>query len=110
MQIAAAIAWGALVLVLVILPWLSWLTSRIVITTHRVIVTHGLFSRVRREALFVRVTDVTVRRSPTQMLFGSGDVLLGVGAEQAFRIHAVPRPNLVVAALTELVYSANPRL
>lgn len=110
MQIVAAIAWGVLVLVLVIFPWLSWLASRIVITTHRVIVTHGLFSRVRREALFVRVTDVTVRRSPAQMIFGSGDVLLGVGAEQAFRIHGVPRPNLVVAALTDLVYAANPRI
>lgn len=110
MQIALAIAWGIVVILVVIIPWLTWLASRITITTHRVIVSRGLFGRERREVLFVRVTDVTVRRSAMQMMFGSGDVLLGVGAEQAFRIHAVPRPNLVVAALTELVYATNPRV
>jgi hypothetical protein len=50
-----------------------------------------------------------VRRSAGQMLFGSGDILLGVGAEQPVRIHALPRPNLVLAALTELVHGVNPR-
>ena len=109
-QILLASVWGLLILTLVIYPWLSWLASRIVITTHRVIVTQGLFARVRREVLFIRVTDVSLRRSAIQMAFGSGDLLLGVGAEQPFRVHAIPRPSLVVAAITELVYAGNPRL
>ena len=110
MQIVLASVWGVLTLTLVIYPWLHWLASRIVITTHRVIVTRGLFARERREVLLIRVTDVSLRRSAIQMAFGSGDLLLGVGAEKPFRVHAVPRPNLVVAAMTELVYAANPRL
>jgi hypothetical protein len=43
------------------------------------------------------------------MIFGSGDLLLGVGAEKPVRIHALPRPNLVLAAITELMHGVAPR-
>jgi uncharacterized membrane protein YdbT with pleckstrin-like domain len=109
MQIAVWVAFFALVIAGVILPWLNWLTSTVVITTHRVIISHGLFNRTRREVLLLRVQDVSIRRSAGQMLFGSGDLLLGVGAAEPVRIHALPRPNLVLAAITELLYGTAPR-
>lgn len=109
MQIVAVIVYGVLIVFVVIIPWLVWLVSGVTLTTQRVIITRGLIHRVRREILYVRVTDVTLRRSPIQMAFGSGDLMLGVGTEQPVRVHAVPKPNLVVAALTELVFRANPR-
>lgn len=109
MLIAMWAAYLALVIALVILPWLRWLASTVAITTHRVIISDGLFVRSRREILLIRVQDISVRRTAGQMLFGSGDVLLGVGAEKPVRIHALPRPNLVLAALTELLQGVAPR-
>jgi len=108
-NITAIVVYLVLVFIAVLVPWIAWLASRVVLTSQRVIVSHGLFHRVRREILYVRVTDVTLRRSPMQMALGTGDLLLGVGTEQPVRIHAVPRPNLVVAAVSELVFQANPR-
>ncbi len=110
MQITLWSAYALLTIAFVIVPWLRWLASSITITTHRVILAQGLLVRSRREILLMRVHDVTLRRSAGQMLFGSGDVLLGVGTEQPVRIHAVPRPNLVLAALTDLVHAASPRI
>ncbi len=109
MQIALWSIYGILVIAFVIVPWLRWLASSITITSHRVVLAQGLLVRSRREILLMRVHDVTLRRSAGQMLFGSGDILLGVGAEQPVRIHAVPRPNLVLAALTDLVHASSPR-
>ncbi len=109
MQLALWIAYLALVIALVILPWMNWLASTVVITTHRIIISQGLFNRSRREILLLRVQDVSVRRSAGQMLFGAGDLLLGVGAQEPVRIHALPRPNLVLAAITELLHGVTPR-
>jgi uncharacterized membrane protein YdbT with pleckstrin-like domain len=109
MQLALWIAYLALVIALVILPWMNWLASTVVITTHRIIISQGLFNRSRREILLLRVQDVSVRRSAGQMIFGAGDLLLGVGAQEPVRIHALPRPNLVLAAITELLHGVTPR-
>lgn len=109
MQIALWIVFVILVVGLVIVPWLRWLASIVTITTHRIIIAEGLFVRSRREILLLRVQDVSIRRSPPQMLFGSGDVLIGVGAEKPVRIHGIPRPNLVLAAITELLHGVAPR-
>ena len=109
MQIALWSVYGVLVIAFVLVPWLRWLASTITITTHRIILSSGLVVRSRREILLMRVHDLTLRRSAGQMMFGSGDILLGMGTEQPVRIHAVPRPNLVVAALTDLVHAASPR-
>lgn len=109
MQVALWLAYLALFVAGVILPWLRWLATTVTLTTHRLIIREGLFSRSRREVLLIRVNDVSVRRSPGQMIFGSGDLLLGVGAEKPVRIHALPRPNLVLAAITELMHGVAPR-
>lgn len=109
MQILLWSVFIVLLVLVVILPWLRWLASIVTITTHRIIISEGLFVRSRREILLLRVQDIAVRRSAAQMLFGSGDVLIGVGAEKPVRIHGLPRPNLVLAALTELMHGVAPR-
>lgn len=109
MQLALWATYIVLVIFAVIIPWLNWLSSIVTITTHRIVITHGLFNRTRREILLLRVQDVSVRRSAPQMLFGAGDLLIGVGAEKPVRIHGLPRPNLVLAAVTELMHGVAPR-
>ena len=63
-----------------LLPFLAWLTRRTTITTRRVIMRSGIFVRVRTEVLHNRGTEVTVRRTWGQSIFGSGDVRIDIGA------------------------------
>jgi uncharacterized membrane protein YdbT with pleckstrin-like domain len=97
------IATSTLVLLLWLLPLITWMGSRVIITTRRVIVYNGLFVRTRQEILCARIHDVTVRRTAIQGTFGSGDVLLNTGAEKPIRLRDLPKPNLVLSALTDLV-------
>jgi uncharacterized membrane protein YdbT with pleckstrin-like domain len=94
---------AAVVLLLWLLPLISWMGSRVIITTRRVVVYNGFFVRTRQEILCARIHDVTVRRNAIQGIFGSGDVLLNTGAEKPIRLRDLPKPNLVLAALTDLV-------
>lgn len=104
-----ALAGGALLLVLLLclLPYLAWLTARTTITTRRVIMRRGVFVRVRNEVAHARIREVTVRKTPGQSLFGSGDVRLDVGQETPVVLHDLPKPQLVQGALHELVEASH---
>ena len=99
---------AALVLVVgVLLPFLAWLTRRTTITTRRTIIRSGVFVRVRQELLHSRGYDVTVRRTWAQSAFGSGDVRINTGHERPFVLRDVPKPELVQAALQELMVESH---
>ncbi len=106
----AVLAGGALVILLLwMLPLLSWLGKRYVITTRRVVLSGGFFVRLRQELLHSRGYDVTVRKAGLQSLFGSGDVLINVGQENPVRLKDVPSADLVQSALHDLMEkSLNP--
>jgi uncharacterized membrane protein YdbT with pleckstrin-like domain len=108
----AELAWlnvvvAVLVLVLVLVgglvPLLRWMSERYVVTTRRLVVSHGLGTRTRRELLHSRGYDVTVRRQGAQGLFRSGDVLVFPGDDPALVLADVPHADLVVAVLHDLV-------
>ena len=86
-----------------LLPFIVWLTRRTTITTRRIILRSGVFSRVRRELLHSRGYDVVVRRSWMQSAFGSGDVRINTGHDHPVVLRDVPKPQLVQAALEELM-------
>ncbi len=110
-QQLAVVAAAALVLVLgVLLPFLAWLTRRITITTRRTILRSGVFVRIRQELLHSRGYDVTVRRTWAQSAFGSGDVRINTGHERPFVLRDVPAPELVQAALQELMIESHTRI
>ncbi|MET4158926.1 PH domain-containing protein [Agromyces sp. PvR057] len=96
------------VLVGCLLPLLAWLTRRTTITTRRVILRHGVFSRVRQELLNSRATDVEVWAGWFASMFGSGDVRINTAHDRTFVLRDVPRPELVQAALQELMDPASP--
>ncbi len=103
-QQLAVVGLAVLVLVVgVVLPYLAWLTRRTTITTRRTIMRSGVFVRVRQELLHSRGYDVTVRRTWAQSAFGSGDVRIDTGHERPFVLRDVPEPELVQAALQELM-------
>ncbi len=100
----AVLAGGALVIFLLwLLPLLSWLGKRYIITTRRIVLRSGFFVRLRQELLHSRGYDVTVRKTGLQSLFGSGDVLINTGLEQPVRMRDVPSADLVQGALHDLM-------
>ncbi|MDO9063272.1 MAG: PH domain-containing protein [Microbacterium sp.] len=103
---------GAAIAVLVfagLLPFLVWAGRQYLITTRRVVVRRGLLTRVRQELLHSRGYDVTVRQSPVQRLFRSGDVLVNTGLEAPMVLRDVPSAVLVADVLQDLMeQGANP--
>src|SRR6187431_1521363 len=85
-----------------LLPLLSWLARNYTITTRRIVVRHGVFVRERRELLYSRAFDVTVRQSALQSLFRSGDVLVNLGGEGRLVLQDVPSADLVQETIHDL--------
>jgi membrane protein YdbS with pleckstrin-like domain len=97
------------VILLWLLPLLSWLGKRYIITTRRIIFRHGFFVRVRQELLHSRGYDVTVRKSALQSLFGSGDIEVNTGLDHPVVLRDAPNADLVQGALHDLMEtSLNP--
>lgn len=94
---------GLLFIGLWLFPLIVWLGNRVILTTRRVIIYRGVFVRSRQEVLLSRIHDVTVRQNAVQAVFGAGDLLMNTGAEVPVRLHDLPKANLVLAALNELV-------
>lgn len=102
---------GLAVLLVVVgwfVPLCGWLARNYTVTSRRTVLRSGVFVRTRQEVLHSRVVDVTVRKSALQSLFGSGDVLIGVGSPRPVVLRDVPSPDLVADALHELVERSRP--
>lgn len=93
----------AAVLLLWLLPLVSWLSRRYTITTRRVIFRHGFFVRTRQELAHSRGYDVTVRQTWLQSAWRSGDVRINSGLEHPLVLKDVPNVTLVQRALQELM-------
>ncbi|RNE59101.1 PH domain-containing protein [Cryobacterium tepidiphilum] len=96
---------GALlaVVLLWLLPVVSWLNRRYTITTRRIIFRHGFFVRTRQELLHSRGYDVTVRQNWLQSAFRSGNVLINSGLEHPLVLKDVPNAALVQKVLHDLM-------
>ncbi|GAA3927524.1 PH domain-containing protein [Microbacterium soli] len=100
MLLAAA---GAIVVLLVIIPFLVWLSRSYTITTRRVIARAGLGARRSRELSHTRGYAIAVRRGPIQRMWGAGTITLSSGADAPLRLVNVPSVNLVHAVLADQV-------
>lgn len=102
MNVLAGVGAIVLAVLLGLLPFLSWLTRRTVITSRRVIVRGGLFVRHRSEVQLSRVREVRTRRGMLQRLWGASDIDLMFGAE-VVTLHDVPGAEVVAGALHDLM-------
>jgi uncharacterized membrane protein YdbT with pleckstrin-like domain len=96
---------GALLLVTLgwFLPLCAWLARNYTITTRRIVLRSGVFVRVRQELLHSRGVDVSVRKTPLQRLFGSGDVAVNVATDRRVVLKDIPGADLVQSALNDLM-------
>jgi len=103
-QNAGVLAGAALAIVLLwLIPFLSWLGRNYTITTRRIILRNGLFVRVRQELLHSRGYDVTVRKNGLQSLFRCGSVEINTGLDHPVMLRDVPNADLVQAVLHDLM-------
>lgn len=94
---------GALLLFLVVVPWLRWLSRSYTITTRRVIARSGFFSRVSREYPHTRGYTVHVRRGPLQRLWRAGTITLTNGVDRPLVLTNIPDVALVQEVLADQV-------
>ena len=94
---------AALVLLLVIVPYLRWLSHTYTITTRRVIEQSGLFGRQRTELAHARGYTISEKRGPLQRLWGAGTLVLSNGVEAPLRLRNVPSVRLVHETLADQV-------
>lgn len=94
---------GVALLLLFLLPLVSWLSRRYTVTTRRLIIRRGFFVRVRQELLHTRGYDVSVKRNWLQSVFRSGEVTINSGLDHPVVLRDVPKADQVQRALSELM-------
>ena len=94
---------GALVLLLVLVPYFVWLSHRYTITTRRVIVREGIGSRRSIEMSHARGYTIAVHRGLLQRTVGAGTILLSNGVDPPLRLRNVPNVALVQETLADQV-------
>lgn len=97
------VAASVIVLLLVVLPFLSWLAHVYTITTRRVLERWGVFGVRRRELSHVRGYTVQERRGLIQRMWGAGTLVLSNGVDQPLRMANIPSVGLVHEALVDQV-------
>ncbi|MBH0116154.1 PH domain-containing protein [Salinibacterium sp. NG253] len=103
-QNLALLTAGLLVIIVAwFLPFFGWLARNYTITTRRVVLSSGVFVRIRQELLHSRGYDVTVRQSWVQRMFGSGDLLINAGHDHPVVLRDIPSVSLTQAALHDLM-------
>lgn len=100
--LAVAIA-VILIIAAVLLPFTIWLGNTITITTRRVIVRRGVFTRTRSELALARVREIRSRASVLQRLFRSGTIQLLTDGDQQVELRDVAQASLLIDALHELL-------
>lgn len=100
MLLAAA---GLVVLLLVVLPFLSWWAHVYTITTRRVLERSGVLVARHRELAHVRGYTIQMRRGVLQRMWGAGTLTLSNGIDPPMRLANVPSVALVHEALVDQV-------
>lgn len=94
---------GLLTLLLVVVPYLRWLSHTYTITTRRVVEQSGLLGRQRRELAHARGYTISEKRGPLQRMWGAGTLVLSNGVDVPLRLSNVPSVRLVHETLADQV-------
>lgn len=94
---------GALIVLGVLIPYLIWVSRRYTVTTRRVIVSHGIGAKQRREMSHVRGYTIGVRRGIVQRMWGAGTISLSNGVDTPMVLTNVPNVTLLHEALADQI-------
>lgn len=94
-----------LFLVLVLIPFLRWVTSSYTITDRRIITRRGIINRLGHDLPLRRINNVNYERSLTDRMLGCGTLILETAAGEPLRLPDVPDVERVHVTITELLFS-----
>ncbi|GAA3220203.1 PH domain-containing protein [Actinocorallia longicatena] len=105
-QIRLGVAAAALVVALAfsLVPFLRWFFTRYILTTHRLVIRVGIFSRTGRDIPLNRVNDAQFSHNLIQRLLGSGTLTVESGGENGqLVLRNIPRVETVQRDMYELI-------
>ena len=89
----------------IVRPFLRWLTTTYVLTTHRLITRRGVVHRVGKDLPLIRVNDVSYDQSLVDRMFGCGTLEVETAGENGtIELVDVPDVRHVQAILSELLF------
>lgn len=106
---------GLAVLLVVAAAWLvgryaRWTTTRLLVTSERVVVRSGVLARRGREIPLERVNDIGFRQSILERLVGSGDLVIESGGERGQEVFDhVAQPSAVQRSIYAQMNQMNRR-
>jgi uncharacterized membrane protein YdbT with pleckstrin-like domain len=107
---------ASLLLVLFVLArfvrrYARWATTNMVLTSERLILRAGVFTKSGREIPLERVNDLTYRQSFFERVIGAGDLLVESGGERGQQVlRMVPNPMRVQQAIYKQMSEAGPNV
>lgn len=111
------VRWVVLAAALIILVWwclrpfLTWLTTRYVLTDRRVLMRNGVLSKNGRDIPLTRVNDVSFKTTLIERLFGSGTLTIESAGERGqVALTDVPKVEEVQREIYRLVEDEAQRL
>ena len=89
----------ALVVRATLLPVLRWRTTHFVVTTHRVLVREGVFTRKGIDIPLSRINSVQFRHTLLERIVGSGTLIIESASDEPLEFDDVPGVQAVHALL-----------
>lgn len=88
--IALAVVGGALIAWLTLAPLLRWRTTHFVVTTHRLMVREGVFTRSGVDIPMARINSVRFRHGLVDRLLGSGTLVVESASDEPLEFDDIP--------------------
>ena len=96
------------VVLLVIKPWLLWLTATYTITNRRVITRKGILNKTGHDFPLRSVNNVNTESSLMDRVFGCGTLILMTAAETPLTLPDVPNVERVHTVIADLIFDGDP--
>jgi len=106
LRIAILVVAALVILLLVVLPFVRWLTSTYTVTNRRLIAQTGILTRSGRVIPLQRINDVSFEKNLTDRMLGCGTLVVHDASEQGgLTLPDVPRIEEFHRTITDLVFS-----
>lgn len=86
------------------LPFLRWWTSTFTLTNRRIVMEHGILTKVGHDLPLVRVNNVEYERGLVDRMLGCGTLTLTTAADEPLVLTDIPDITRVHQTMTDLLF------
>ena len=110
---AIAVVWLAWLVLFVWLVWkaVNWAVDFFVVTSKRILLTAGVFTRKVNMMPLTKVTDMAFQRTFAGRIFGYGEFIIeSAGQDQALKnLPYIPKPDQLYITLLDMTFGGSPK-